>query len=109
MKYCITCSVLYIYIIIFAATVKSQQNIMCYEADTCDISQPTQSIDSDDSVSECCNYPRAGVRPKGLAYQVAGQEGCTLCPKSMLSIDTSCSNYLLEMLSTCNVTRSFLS
>ena len=70
---------------------KSQQTITCYEADNCDISQPTQRIDSDDSVSECCNYPRAGVRPKGLSYQVARQEVCTPCPKSMLSIDTSCS------------------
>ena len=109
MKYCITCRVfiIYIYIIIFAAAVKSQQTITCFVAANCDTNQPSQTIQSSDAVGECCNYPSPGVNPRGFAY--VGQGTCTDCPKSMLSIDTSCSNYLLEMLSICNVTRSSLS
>ena len=85
MKYCITCSVLYI--IIFAAAVKSQQTITCFVAADCDINQPSQTIQSSNAVGECCNYPSAGVRPRGFAY--VGQGTCTPCPLSMFSIDTS--------------------
>ena len=77
---------IYIYIYIFAVAVKSQQRIRCYTDASCDISQPIETIVSDDYVSICCNYPSAGVRPRGFAYQLQGQEPCVACPKSMFSI-----------------------
>ena len=86
MKYCITCSVLYIHII-FVAAVKSQHTITCYVAASCDTSQPSQTIQSSDAVGVCCNYPSAGVNPRGFAY--VGQGTCMPCPLSMFSIDTS--------------------
>ena len=83
MKYCITCSVLYIHII-FAAAVKSQQTT-CFVAADCNTNQPSETIQSSDAVGVCCNYPSAGVNPRGFAYRV-GQGACTDCPLSMLSI-----------------------
>ena len=68
---------------------KSQQTITCFVAANCDTNQPSQTIiQSSDAVGVCCNYPSAGVNPRGFAYRV-GQGDCTACPKSMLSIDTS--------------------
>ena len=61
--------------------VKGQLRITCYVAENCDISQPVEAIQSDDFVSVCCNYPSAGVIPRGFAYMVAGQEKCFRCPK----------------------------
>ena len=98
-----------IFIIIFTEAVKAQQRIRCYATADCDINQLSEAIVSDDYVSICCNYPSAGVKPRGFSYQLQGQEACKACPKSMFSIDTTCSNYLLEMLSICYVTRSSLS
>ena len=66
---------------VFAVAVKSQQNITCYVAANCDINQPCEIILSDDFVSVCCNYPSAGVKPRGFAYNLLGQEGCIPCPK----------------------------
>ena len=66
---------------VFAVAVKSQQNITCYVAANCDISQSSETILSDDSVSVCCNYPSAGVRSRGYSYQFYGQERCVPCPK----------------------------
>ena len=66
---------------VFAVAVKSQQNVACYIAANCDINQTVETILSDDSVSVCCNYPSAGVRPRGFAYILLGQERCVPCPK----------------------------
>ena len=90
----------------FAAAVKSQQKITCFVADKCDANQPSVAIESNDAVGECCNYPEAGVSPKGFSYELEGTTTCIPCPKSMSSIDTSCSNYLLEILSICKIMRS---
>ena len=68
-------------IFVFAVAVKGQQRIRCYVAETCDISQPSETILIDDSVSVCCNYPSAGVRPRGYSYNLHGQEECIHCPK----------------------------
>ena len=68
-------------IFVFAVAVKGQQRIRCYVAANCDINQPIEAIMGDDYVSVCCNYPSAGVRPRGFAYSLIGHEGCSPCPK----------------------------
>ena len=81
---------------ILAVAVKSQQSIRCYTAAYCDISQTSEAIQSSDAVGVCCNYPSAGVRPRGFAYQLEGEVTCRACPKSELSIDTSDSIFMLN-------------
>ena len=76
----------------FAVAVKSQR---CYAEANCVNNQPFETIESDNFVSLCCNYPSAGVRPKGYSYQLTEEDACHACPKSMLSIDTSCSDFVL--------------
>ena len=66
--------------IVFSVALKSQ-HITCYVAANCDISQPRKTILSDDSVSVCCNYSSAGVRPRGYSYNLLGHEECVPCPK----------------------------